>query len=121
MKRIPALALPLLLAVFALAQQQPHDPNQNPPSASPQATPESQPAQHNPQDKSSANSQIESNIESAISSDPILSGSDVKVAVDDNNITLSGSVQSQGQLNRVMALVSPYQHYRTVVNNIKVH
>ena len=120
MNRIPALALPLLLTAFAFAQQQPHDPSQNP-SASPQATPESQPAQHNPQDKSSANSQIQSNLTSAISSDPILSGSDVKVEVDDVNIKLSGTVQSQGQLSRVMALCSPYQHYRTVVNNIKMH
>ena len=121
MNRIPALALPLLLAALALAQQQPHDPSQNPPSASPQATPESQPAQQNPQEKSSANSQIQSNLSSAISSDPILSGSDVKVEVDDVNITLSGTVQSQGQLSRVIALCAPYQHYRQVVNNIKMH
>jgi hypothetical protein len=44
----------------------------------------------------------------------------VEVSVDDVNITLTGSVQSQGQMARVIALVSPYTQYRNVVNKVVV-
>jgi osmotically-inducible protein OsmY len=72
------------------------------------------------QDKSGVNSQIQSNLRSALSSDPALSGTDVETTVDDVNITLSGTVQSQAQLDRAMALTSPYASYRNVVNKVTV-
>jgi osmotically-inducible protein OsmY len=116
MTRIRVCALLFLWAMFAFGQQQP----QNPPPASPQATPDN-PQTTNSQDKSGVNSQIQSNVASALSSDPALSGTDVQVSVDDVSITLTGSVQSQAQLDRVMALISPYQRYRNVVNKVKIH
>ncbi len=124
MHRIPVCALLLLSAALAFCQQQPQNPNQAPPPANPQASPDSQQPQQepnpHPQDKAAVNSQIQSNIASALSSDPALRGTDVQVSVDDVNITLTGSVQSQAEMDRVMALVAPYQRYRNVVNKVKV-
>jgi osmotically-inducible protein OsmY len=82
----------------------------------PQPTP-----QANPQDKAGVNSQIQSDLQSSLKSDPVLSGTDLQVSVDDVNITLAGSVQSQGQMDRVMALTSPYARYRNVVNKVAIH
>jgi osmotically-inducible protein OsmY len=72
------------------------------------------------QDKSGVNSQIQSNLRSDLKSDPGLSGTDVETTVDDVNITLTGTVQSQAQLDRVMALASPYASYRKLVNKVTV-
>jgi hypothetical protein len=119
----PILALLLLSAGLAYAQQ-PTNPSQNPPAPPPSIVPESSQPTPTPQpprqDKASANSQIQDNIRSALTGDPSLSGTDVQVAVDDVNITLTGSVDSEGQLRRVMALVSPYISYRQVVNKVQV-
>ncbi len=122
MKQIVA---PLLLSATLAWAQQPTNPPQNPPSAPPATTPESG-QQPTPaptpqrQDKAAVNSQIQANIQSALSGDPALSGSSVQTTVDDVNITLTGFVESEGQLNRVMQLVSPYTGYRQVVNKVEV-
>jgi hypothetical protein len=120
MPRIPVYVLLLLSAALAFGQQQ--NQGQNPPSANPQPSPDTQqPPQQgapNPQDKAAANSQMQSDIQSSLSSDPVLSGTDVQVNVDDMNITLTGSVRSQAQLDRITALVSPYIRYRNVVNKV---
>jgi osmotically-inducible protein OsmY len=96
------------------AQAQAEDASQEQPPQ-PQASPHK-----STQDKASTNSQILSNIQSSLNGDPILSGTDVQVSVDDVNITLTGSVQSQGQLDRVLALASPYVGYRSVVSHVVV-
>ena len=72
-----------------------------------------------PQDKSSANSTIQTNIESVLEGDPILSSADVEATVDDHNITLTGTVDSYAQHQRVLQLVEPYARYRKVVDKIK--
>jgi len=120
------IALVSLSAALACAQQ-PANPAQNPSSVPPGATsgsgPQLTPTPTPPpprQDKAFANSQIQSNIQSTLEGDPTLSGTDIQVNVDDVNITLTGSVQSEGQLRRVMALVSPYISYRQVVNKVQI-
>jgi hypothetical protein len=127
MSRIPACAA-LLLSAGLLLGQQPQNSGENAPTNTQPVTypgngSQSQQAQPqaNPQEKSGANSQIQSDLQSALNSDPVLSGTDVQVSVDDVNITLTGSVQAQGQMDRVMALTSPYARYRNVVNKIAVH
>ncbi len=123
-----ALYFALLGAAMAFCQQ---PQGQNPPPSTPpvsnpdnsaQASPSPSPAptQESTQDKAAANSQMESDLKSVLSSDPALSGTDVHASVDDMNITLTGSVQSQAQIERVMALVSPYARYRNVVNKVTV-
>jgi len=71
------------------------------------------------QNKSSANSTIQSNIESVLQGDPVLSSADVEATVDDHNITLTGTVDSYAQHQRVLQLVEPYARYRKVVDKIK--
>jgi BON domain len=93
------------------------DASQQPPPSPP---PPSQPPATS-QYKAPVNSQIQSTLQSALDSDPGLSGTDVEVSVDDVNLTLTGSVQTQAQLNRVFALASPYADYRSVVNKVAVH
>jgi hypothetical protein len=119
------IAVLSLSAALACAQQQPANPAQNPPSAPsgamPGGNPQLPPTPTPPrQDKAFANSQIQTNIQSTLEGDPSLSGTDIQVNVDDVNITLTGSVESEGQLRRVMALVSPYISYRQVVNKVQV-
>jgi hypothetical protein len=121
-----ALCVVLLAAPVAFSQQ-PQGQGQNPPPSTPPVTypdgraqPSPSPTQESPQDKSGANSQMESDLKSVLSSDPALSGTSVEASVDDINITLTGSVQSQAQIERVMALVSPYARYRNVVNKVTV-
>ena len=121
------LACVLLLAGTSAFSQQPQEQNPSP-STPPAASPNDRnpppastsPTPDNPQDKAAVNSQMQSDLKSVLSSDPALSGADVQVSVDDVNITLSGSVQSQAQIERVMALVSPYARYRNVVNKVAV-
>ena len=40
--------------------------------------------------------------------------------MDDVNITLTGSVESAGQMRRVMELIAPYISYRQVVNKVQI-
>ncbi|HEY6308050.1 MAG TPA: BON domain-containing protein [Candidatus Angelobacter sp.] len=114
MPRMFAYAVLALSSVLAMAQQQ----GPTPDPAQTQQPPQNQ---ANPQDKSGPNMQMQSNITSALSSDPTLSGANVQSSVDDVNITLTGSVQSKAQMDRVLALVSPYAQYRNIVNKVVVH
>lgn len=72
-----------------------------------------------PQAKADANRTIQSNIESVLEGDPILSSADVEATVDDHNITLTGTVESYAQHQRVLQLIEPYARYRKVVDKIK--
>jgi hypothetical protein len=93
----------LLMPAALLAQSQ----------SQPQASPT--PA---PQDKADVNSKIESNLNSVFSGDPVLQGADISASVDDVAITLTGAVQSEGQHQRALALVSQYTQYRKIVDKI---
>jgi hypothetical protein len=71
-----------------------------------------------PQDKAGVNSTIQDNLQSVFGGDPSLQGANVSASVDDVAITLTGSVQSEGQHQRVLALVSQYAQYRKIVDKI---
>jgi BON domain len=121
------LVCALLLGAPMAFSQQPQGQGQNPsPSSPPVTNPGAQPpasatpTPDNPQDKSGNNSQMESDLKGVLSGDPALSGTDVSASVDDISITLTGSVESQAQIDRVLALVSPYARYRNIVNKITV-
>jgi osmotically-inducible protein OsmY len=55
-----------------------------------------------------------------MSSDPILSGSDVEVDVDDRDVTLTGTVESHVQHQRVLQLVAQYGRWRKIVDKLKL-
>jgi osmotically-inducible protein OsmY len=122
MPRILVCAVLLFVSTLATAQQPSSSaPSSSDPNASQQPAQQPSPSPANPQDKAGVNSQMQSDISSALSSDPSLSGTSVQASVDDVSITLTGSVQSKAQMDRVLALVSPYARYRNVVNKVEVH
>lgn len=108
MTRVSPFVLAIaLLAPVAYAQ-----------SSQPTPAPASTPAR---QDQASANRRIHDSIKDLLTSDPGLSGAKVDVVVDDHTITLGGSVQSYPQHQRVLQLVSSYERWRKVVDQIQLH
>jgi osmotically-inducible protein OsmY len=73
-----------------------------------------------PSDQTEANRRIRDSIGDLLSSDPVLSGSDVEVEVNDHDVTLTGSVKSYAQHQRVLQLVSPYGRWRKIVDKLKM-
>jgi hypothetical protein len=73
------------------------------------------PQQENPD----ANRRIRDSIRDLLSSDPVLSGANVEATVDDKNITLTGTVKSHVQHQRVLQLVDQYRRWRNIVDQIK--
>lgn len=66
-----------------------------------------------------ANRRIRDSIRDLLSSDPVLSGANVEATVDDKNITLTGTVKSHVQHQRVLQLVEQYRRWRNIVDQIK--
>jgi osmotically-inducible protein OsmY len=118
-------ACSLLLALTLMVRQ---SESQEPSATSAQAAPESgaqaqqseQPIQARLQEKAAANEDIQSNLQSALDDDPILSGADLETQVDDESITVAGTVESYWQYQRVLQLVSPYSSSRNIVDKINV-
>jgi len=72
------------------------------------------------QSEAAGNELIQSNLQSAFDDDPTLSEAEVAANVDDENITLTGTVQSYLQHQRVLELASPYYNYRRIVDKVMV-
>lgn len=110
-------ALSAFLMFAAPLRSQNGPPPSSPHSSSPpdsQAPPETPKAQNPGQ-----NRRIQDSISDLLSSDPVLSGSDVDATVDDHNIVLTGTVQSHVQHERVLQLVSSYGRWRKIVDKIQ--
>lgn len=115
-----ACSLLLLLALMVRQSE-----SQEPSITGAQAGPESgaqaqQPMQEALQEKAAANGQIQNNLQSALDDDPLLSEANIGMTVDDENITLTGTVQSYWQHQRVLQLVSPYSRSRKIVDKMSV-
>ncbi|HEV7551974.1 MAG TPA: BON domain-containing protein [Candidatus Angelobacter sp.] len=116
MPRTVLLILVFLPTLVIAQSSQPTDSStSNQTNAQPQPTPTP-----NPQDQSGQNQRIQSSIDDLLSSDPVLSGTDVNVAVDDQNINLTGHVDSYAQHQRVLQLVSSYGRWRKIVDQVKM-
>lgn len=119
MYRIVLCALLLFIATFALAQ----DPQQSPaakPSPSPDhSAQQQQPQPQTHQDMSEANSRIQRSVDDLLHGDQILSSADITTTVDDYAITLTGTVNSYSQHQRVLALVEQYSRYRKIVDKLQ--
>ncbi len=116
MSGISLFVLCTALAGFTGNQQQPPDAHSSAhDSSQPQAASQPSPSQ----DQTGANRRIHDSIDDLMSSDPVLSGSDVVVAVDDHNVTLTGAVKSHVQHQRVLQLVAPYARWRNIVDKLK--
>lgn len=118
MPRVSLLVLVAAFFVFVPPSLQSQDPK---PAGSPSTyagnfqgeTPP--PQQENPD----VNRRIRDSIRDLLSSDPVLSGANVEATVDDKNITLTGTVKSHVQHQRVLQLVEQYRRWREIVDQIK--
>jgi osmotically-inducible protein OsmY len=118
-------ACSLLLALTLMVGQ---SESQEPSVTSAQAAPESgeraqqseQRIEARLQETAAANEDIQSNLQSALDDDLILSGADLETQVDDESITLAGTVRSYWRYQRVLQLVSPYSSSRNIVDKINV-
>ena len=72
------------------------------------------------QEKADFNSNIQSNLLDVLSGDPGLDGAEIDVNVDDIAITLTGTVNSEGQHTRALQLASQYSQYRKIVDKLVV-
>ncbi len=118
MPNVSVYVVSALLMFSGLLQN--HDPQQTNPSTPPahqQPTPQASP---NPQTDSGANQRIQSSLDDLLSSDPVLSSADVEVAVDDRDITLSGTVESYAQHQRALQLTAQYGRWRKIVDKIQM-
>jgi len=121
---MPSVSLFFLAAAIALIAAHPPAQDQHSAPPSPNQSSQSQPAPQPapqapaPQDHTEANRRIHDSIGDLLSSDPVLSGSDVDATVDDHNITLTGSVTSYPQHQRVLQLVAQYGRWRNIVDKI---
>ena len=111
----------LLLGTQMFGQQ---PPNQDPAVPDAQMSSENTAQTDQPdqplQNKAGGNERIQSNLQSAFDDDPTLSGAELTANVDDESITLTGTVQSYLQHQRVLQLVSPYYSYRNIVDKVNV-
>ncbi len=109
-----------LLGTPMLCRQQNQNPTALNAQARPSATAQTDQPQAKRQDKLSGNERIQSNLQSAFDDDPVLSGADLTANVDDEKITLTGTVQSYLQHQRVVQLASPYSRSREIVDKVIV-
>ena len=109
-------ALSAFLVFAAPLRSQNGPPPSSPHSSSP---PDSQAPPETKAQNPGQNRRIQDSISDLLSSDPVLSGSDVDATVDDHNIVLTGTVQSHVQHERVLQLVSSYGRWRKIVDKIQ--
>ena len=121
MPRILMCAL-LLLGTPVIGQQQPQHPDPTVPNAqvSPENSAQTDQSEQPLQNKAAGNERIQSNLQSAFDDDPVLSGADLTANVDDESVTLTGTVQSYLQHQRVLQLASPYIRNREIVDKTTV-
>lgn len=112
----------LLLGTSMIGQQQPQNPDPTGPNTqvSPENGAQKDQSEQPLQNKTAGNERIQSNLQSAFDDDPVLSGADIAANVDDESITLTGTVQSYLQHQRVAQLVSPYYSYRRIIDKVTV-
>ena len=128
MTRIVLVALLLLSTPFALGwQQQPQSQTpqtQNPPYTTPPTLPENHPQTQQPpaesQAPAAASSDIQDQIQRSISKDPALTDAQVNASVDEQIITLSGTVQDETQHQKVLQMVQSYAGQRKIDDKLVV-
>ena len=116
------LCILLLLGTSVIGQQQPQNQDPSVPNAqvSPENSAQAGQSDRPLQDKAAGNERIQSNLQSIFDDDPTLSGAEVAATVDDESITVTGTVQSYLQHQRVLQLASPYSSYREIVDKVTV-
>jgi len=117
---MPSVSLFLLSAAIAAFAAQPPAQDQHSTAPATSQSSQSPTAQQPPapQDHTEANRRIHDSISDLLSSDPLLSGADVVATVDDYNITLTGTVTSYPQHQRVLQTAESFGRWRKIVDKI---
>lgn len=128
MKRFLLSGAMLLAATFVAAQQA--TPPSNPP---PVVTPDQQmpeqkgtkqmPPDVVPQQGSAtpmATTDVQKELQTKLDADPALQSAHVSAVVDDNNVTLAGTVPTEEQHQEALRIAHTYAGERKLVDNIKV-
>lgn len=112
----------LLLGTPMFCQEPSQKPDSAVPNAqvSPESTAQTDKLGQPLQDRREGNERIQSNLQSVFDDDPTLSGAEVTANVNDRNITITGTVQSYLQHQRVLDLASPYNRSREIVDKVTV-
>lgn len=114
MARIAACFLLLVLLLsLSLLQHQSY--------SSPHATSvnmQTQPTPKTAESHSEANARIKRSIDDLLEGDLLLQGVEIQTSVDDEEITLTGTVDNHSQHQRVLALVDQYSRWRRIVDKL---
>lgn len=121
MTRVLVCALLVLSIPLISAQQLPR----NPPYGTPPTFPDNRPERQQPptlpeQQKTLSSADIENQLQQSIAEDPALNDAKVQAKVDEDTITLTGTVQDDAQHRRVLATVEPYAGRRKIVDKLVV-
>jgi len=119
MSRTFICALLLSTATIAMSQTQPGQR----PAQQPVGTPPTLPEQTAPETKAPApaqmsNADIEQQLQASFAKDPLLGGTNIQTKVDDESITLTGTVHDENQRQRALQLASPSVGSRKLIDKL---
>lgn len=125
----------LLLATSTLAQQQAHPPyappphetppyvsgEQNPPPMHPEANPGQMPPDTKaPVSQQLSTKEIQQQVQQKLDAEPLLAGNNLVVIVDDQSVTVAGTVDSESERNLVLRVAQSYAGNRSVVDKLEI-
>lgn len=121
MLRVIICALVLATAPIAMSQAQPGQK----PAQQPMGTPPTFPGQTAPETKAPApgqmsNADIEQQLQASFDKDSVLSGTNIQTKVDDENITLTGTVHDENQHQRALQLAQASAGARKIVDKLTI-
>lgn len=109
----------VLCSASSLSQQQGTPPEQQPPAAT-SPGPQTQQQQMPPTPGELASPDIQRQLQKELGREPLLSGSNVKATVDDQNIVLEGTVDNRNQHDLALQLAQSYAGQRKIVDKIVI-
>jgi osmotically-inducible protein OsmY len=121
MPRVFICALLLAMATIAVSQV---NPGQKP-TQPPMGTPPTFPGQTTPETKAPAPGQmssadIEQQLQASLDKDSVLSGTNIQTRVDDDTITLTGTVHDESQHQRALQLAQASAGSRKIVDKLTI-
>ncbi len=119
------IAATVLFSTSLLGQQQERPPYSQPPPyvtpPSPGNSPDSMPPDTRaPGPLSPSNTEVQQQIQTKVSTEPILRDSGVQISVDDQSVTLTGTVDSEQQHDSALRIAQSYAGDRTIVDKLTI-
>jgi hyperosmotically inducible periplasmic protein len=118
------LALAFAVSAFAVQQQSPTNPR---PQTTPPTFPDDQASRQEmppdtkaPPPRALSTAQVQRQIQDKLKNEPALASANVKVKTDDKAVTLTGTVDTEGQHELALRIAQSYAGNRVIVDKIKV-